>query len=209
MLAPQQQQQQPPHYGMSSPPLQQQQQQQPEPTKEVPAQQPQEYARPSSGSNGAQPPLYQHQQALPFSPSAQQQQHHQPQQQQVSSPSSLPPQTNQPTTQPTNQLPGGSPPWSSLGGRPYFSPIQQAARPLGSYPSLDNSVAAGGRDPVQNLLEAYPNPLTENQKIVKMLEIIAAHVRATINGAYSPASTFSFSPVGAFGDLVVVVVVVE
>jgi hypothetical protein len=30
---------------------------------------------------------------------------------------------------------------------------------------------------VQSLLEAYPNPQTENQKIVKMLEIIAAHVR--------------------------------
>jgi hypothetical protein len=55
-------------------------------------------------------------------------------------------------------------------------PLQYAARPLGSYPTIESSSGAG-RDPVQSLLEAYPNPQTENQKIVKMLEIIAAHVR--------------------------------
>ena len=44
-----------------------------------------------------------------------------------------------------------------------------AARPLGSYPTLESSGA--GRDPVQSLLEAYPNPQTESQKIVKMLEM--------------------------------------
>lgn len=54
--------------------------------------------------------------------------------------------------------------------------LQYAARPLGSYPTIESGSGAG-RDPVQSLLEAYPNPQTESQKIVKMLEIIAAHVR--------------------------------
>jgi len=47
-----------------------------------------------------------------------------------------------------------------------------SARLQPSYPVLETP----GHDPVQNLLDSYPSPQTENQKIVKMLEIIAGHV---------------------------------
>jgi len=48
-----------------------------------------------------------------------------------------------------------------------------AARLQPSYPVLETP----GHDPVQNLLDSYPSPQTENQKIVKMLEIIAGHIQ--------------------------------
>jgi hypothetical protein len=123
-----------------------------------------DYIRPSHSSGGsaqALQPLYQ-----PYA-QPQQQQHHLPQQQQQ-------PQQHQHHQQQKHYTLPSSSPDRIQPQQQQVSPLPQA-RPLGSYPTVESG--ATGRDPAQSLLDAYPNPQTDNQKIVKMLEVIAAHMQ--------------------------------